>query len=404
MKLLFLNLYSKRRATAVGGGHVRSLIETALALKLSGHEVSFYNVAARLPAHFCEQLTQAGITIGQAPSAPLNLTRWMRNIREEIVRLEPHAVVTFDSKMHGIAVLATSGLAELCFISTKCGGPNPSRLTPDVKNQIVFSQENLNWFKINRPSANLLLLPNRVRLQPPDKDKTAVLSAFHSKPVLMRICRIDGVYDWTIRQGAVLSSALAKRGIAVDFVVIGAAKSEQHLSQVKAQAKSIFPNTHFYTNEFYTKRAAAFLPCAEYVLGTGRGFMEAAGNNKVMFLVNKGTDLPMFCDERTFPDALRTNFSGRASFGNVDVDEGVERFSNLVQDSLLRQQYQEWMGDMFRKFFDSSSIPARYSEFFSKCSPEERGFVQTLRRILSLIRALAYIYISKQIVGFNHRK
>jgi len=374
------------------------MAQTAISLKKSGAEIEVFDLADPLPEGLREKLDLEDIACTIAKSRPYDLFCWLREIQKKIKSTSPDIILTFDARAHAIGTFASNTSAEVRLISIKCGGTNPAQWSPDVKNQIVFSKENHLWFQRHRPKSLLTLLSNRVSLPKNDPQKLGVLMREHVKPILMRICRIDGAYDWTILQGASLASLLRQRGIYVDYVVIGSPKSIQHLERLKEQVHEIYPDTRFYHDEFYTKNAAQYLPAAEYVIGTGRGFMEGAGFSKIMFVPNKQTCLPIFCDEITFSRSFAYNFSGRTAFGINEIDESIERFFQLLLSDDLRVKYQAWMADQYKENFDASLIPAKYGQVIASCASEDRGLVATLRRIFAILHALAYIYLDRKFV------
>ena len=66
MKVLIVNAFSDKRSTSVGGGHYRSMLQTAISLSERGHEVSVIDIGDPLPDFFISKIKKVTMNFRQS--------------------------------------------------------------------------------------------------------------------------------------------------------------------------------------------------------------------------------------------------------------------------------------------------------------------------------------------------
>ena len=143
----------------------------------------------------------------------------------KLLQLEkPDVVHAFDVPAYGVARAAAP--RSLVLAMTQCGGPNPRRYYPKVDDLMVFSQENLDFFRGHRRwrHSHIEWIPNRVTAIMPDMARVAALRAAHrlnDEKILLRISRICRHYQSSFEQGIRLLKYLLDRGEHVKLILLG---------------------------------------------------------------------------------------------------------------------------------------------------------------------------------------
>lgn len=381
MRYLIVSLLSARRSTRVGGGHVRSLAETAIELAKSA-PVYVLSLGTMFPENIENRLLRNDVAVIKKPLNLFSVFYGERTIDAVVKKHNIDAVLCFDH----LAYVYLSGLSNrIPVVIVRCGGPNPSSSFPEPINIIAYSQENLEWFKEFRPRSRVMFMPNRVSPPLLNQITPADIKLPFGANVLLRICRIDGYYDWTVLQGARLARHFADRK-RLCYIVIGKAESENRLDRLKTQTKEIFPETIFLSSDTYTKNAASYLGLADYVLGTGRGLMESMLTGKKTFCPVRDQPLPVGIDEVTFHKAFKHNFSGRADFDVKAIEQSIDRVLGYPSES-----YRLWASEKSKDLFSVHVIPNKIRDFVSSGQAVNEPRAQA--KLLNVFKVLLFLYL-----------
>ncbi len=394
MNIALMSMLSRRRSTGVGGGHVRSLAETACALAKK-HNVFVVEQGNFFPSLVKKTIEDAGASFVHIPmsfasayTTPVCLRDFFRFANIDLVScMGQHSDI--------FPYLALESSNDTPFIVTKCGGFNSPHYA-HATNLVVYSRENLRYYR-DAGVPNVAYYPNRAARVITDAAGVAHIKKQCPNSILMRICRIDGTYDYTVLQGARLARELA-RTTDLHYVVIGKANTAARLQQLRQATLDIYPHTLFFNEPQFTANAAELLDAATFVLGTGRGFMEAASVRKLMFCPVQGSALPMFVDQKSYDDAFESNFSGRMGFSNCEIHSSLLRCTSIVGTAGAREQYGEWIESKFRNDFCSDILPGAYEQLRESALPVKR--MPTKTTIYRIYKAYKYCYIP---TGFSPR-
>ena len=249
-------------------------------------------------------------------------------------------------------------------ILTKCGGPNPKRYFPFAKNLILYSKENLDFFKSKKKfrSSNLYLIPNRVIEQKTNQTRINELKNFLQlkKPqkIFLRIGRIARHYESSIIQAINLVNELNKKENNYLLLLIGSIQGQKtfdELQKINNNSLKIISDNHF------TNNASELIDIADFVIGTGRSLMEAAAKGKILLTPNKNSKYPVLINRENFKPLFENNFSPR---GFVSVDESFhEKMFHHLQT--IDKSYNEFSRELFLKYFDINSKISYYLDLYA---------------------------------------
>lgn len=392
-----MSMLSRRRSTGVGGGHVRSLVETACVLARE-HNVFVVEQGTFFPIALRRQLELSGVKFVHMPMSLASLYRTPRRL-SHFFRLEHIDLISCVGQFSDIfPYLAAKDNGDTRLIVTKCGGPNSPWYLNET-NLIVYSKEDHDYY-LAAGVPNVWHCANRASHPRSNPTGIGILKNQHPGHILMRICRIDGTYDHTVLQGARLARELAKTH-ELSYVVIGKADGEDRLRQLEAVTRRLYPRTFFLSDPQFTTDAATLIEAATYVIGTGRGFMEAASLQKLMFCPVNSKDIPMFIDPKSYDTAFSCNFSGRAEFSDEEIRSGLLRCSSLSKSAESRSQYQEWISYKFEQDFCSEVLPDFYERIRDCALPLRPKPIKSL--IHRALKVYGFCYMPSSVANFAKR-
>ena len=252
------------------------------------------------------------------------------------------------------------------YITTLCGGPNPT-FFPKVKNLIVFSNENKNFFEKNPKynNSNIYHIPNRIWRPTQDYN---IIDEIRRKldpkaHIFLRIARMSSFHKDSILQSIALVNALNKENICSQLVVVGSIQERDVYEEI---VKETGENVILLTDERYTINASKLIDISEVVIGTGRGFMEGASIGKIMLCPSNHSEYPVLVTKDNLSSLFDNNFSIR-SFDNSSANSN--NFSALVQvlqNDELRSDLKNYMRQISQECFEIEPLLDKYMNIYQK--------------------------------------
>lgn len=276
----------------------------------------------------------------------------------------PDVVHCFDTGALNRSLLC-SVLSKIPLVLNKCGGPNPSRNNYQHADSIVaFSGENYKWYVENKNYKNdsIFLIPNRVR-------KLSLANVAHNekaspeKITFVRISRLGGAYDMTLLQTFNLIKELSKT-LKVELFVIGKIINEQKFKHLKAVGDNLNIDVKYITDQRALK-ASEFLYLADFVIGTGRSFMEATSLGIPTLTPAKNSDIPIYVNKSNVENFLHTNFSERNTCKLQDVQNTINTIKILSKNKEKFDKASEETESIFAEYFGTDMINDKYSKVYS---------------------------------------
>lgn len=354
MKIAFL-------ITAKGhgrGGHFYSLRSTAESLA-EHTEVAIINVGpSRSPV-----LDGASIQVVNIP--------YDGEMEGQCAKLLNWACVETPSVLHAFDLESLyfgrhlSRRLQLPLVYTKCGGPNPRWYFPRVSNLIVYSSENFRYFssKGRKRFRTLVHIPNRVHKPKQHLVRIAELRK-RLKPnelVFLRVSRVARYYRLSLMQAASLVRRLNEDGVAARLLIIGAIQDADIVHEInEASGGAAIVSGE----DRYTTDAAELIDVADFVIGTGRGFMEAAICGKVVLCPVANLGIPVIASERTIGNFFSSNFSERCeSIGTSEAEE-YAAIKALCMSSPLRRKVATFVERFAVENFAMCTAVPKYLELY----------------------------------------
>lgn len=277
-------------------------------------------------------------------------------------------------------------------ILTKCGGPNPTDLYyPIPDSLIVFSKENFDYFKRRKAYryTGIHLIPNRVcRCEfPQEKDMATLREMAGSNKIFLRISRINQIYRRSLVQSITLIRELQARGKPVVLFIIGVVEDQEVYHEMLAESSGL--PVFFFTEDSFTTNASRFIGVADFVIGVGRGLMEAASLGKVLLSPIENGDIPVLVSDKTLGPLFDTNFSGRASIPDFRKEKEIGSIIDLLDDKTAFEHQQNFSRHIFSEKFDVKKAIVRYEELYRDKTSGKK--VRPFDAILNLLHAARYI-------------
>lgn len=297
-----------------------------------------------------------------------NIIKSCIKLKRLIEKLNPDVLHTFD--------LASLTLLKIVmkkqkgkYIHTLCGGPNPKYylFTPNL---ILFSQENYVYFKRNNKfrDSNIFLIPNRVLpIKSDSKRIRMLLSELKFKsPIFLRICRINKFYVLSLIQSITLVQKIRKKGIDANLLLIGVPDDRSVLDFIKKYENNYI---RICTGEIYTLNANQLIDLADFVIGTGRSFMEGAYFSKVMLTPQQNQSIPLLIEKRTFKTAFNVNFSERTTSQNYNEKRNFEKILQCINDKNLYKELSRFIKSKSENYFEILNKKEFYNEIYNNLEP-----------------------------------
>ena len=127
----------------------------------------------------------------------------------------------------------------------------------------------------------------------------------------------------------------------------------------KLDAKGKNYDINFITDERAYK-ASEFLYLADFVIGTGRSFMEATSLGIPTLTPAKNTDIPILIDEKNVEAFLATNFSERNIAPENSQEKTLNEIDKIHGDTDYRICFQKETKRIFDEYFGTEKILEKY--------------------------------------------
>ncbi len=318
----------------------------------------------------------------------LNFLSVLNKIIRIVSKEKPTNIHCFDTASLSLGRII-SYIKKIPLAMSKCGGPNPTGYYPTFDNLIVMSYENLNYFKQNDLYKNTQIkyIPHRSSYIPNDNNVIDELKEIaKNSMVIMRISRITSHYESSLIQSINLANDLKERGSSIKLFIVGVIQSNPLYEKLKDLAKDN-ENIVFFTDDRYTINASKLIDSSDFVIGTGRGIMEAASKNKVLLTPMSNAKYPVLIDENNFESLFITNFSPRNNLSNYNDSSNFDRIVNTIQNKDKYMNAVDFIEKEYKTKFDIKTAIPMYIDFYSTMNISSKThFFNLIRSILSTVK------------------
>ncbi len=330
------------------GGHFYSLLSTVQALANSA-DVIVLNVGLQ-PSPV---LSGLGDDRYKFVSYDGNIIRFQKEITDTVKSIKPDIIHAFDVR----ALFFSRNAALACKIPlahTKCGGPNPKGFYPFVESMVLYSRENVDFFKGKSKFRDVKVnyIPNRVIKNTLDNQRTEELEnklEADGSFVFLRIARISHSYKKSILDSINLVNILCSAGVKSKLLIVGTIQDRSTYEEVRGK---LGLHAHLITEDRYTVNASGLIGVADAVIGTGRGAMEAAIHGKILLAPVETWKVPALIDDRNIEHFMDFNFSERTPSTNDDEQKNIKRIMSIIQDKRKKSKLESYVSEFAADNFD----------------------------------------------------
>lgn len=344
------------------GGHYYSLRTTSEAISMK-----FDCTIVVIGTKESPVINQSKLKVYNLVYKNLGFFQVMKDLKK-VVDLEcPDVIHSFDEDAFFFGSLL-SFVYKKPYIHTKCGGSNPRIALPKVNNLILYSQENFKYYQSSRrfKKANVQYIPNRVGAIKQNFFKINNLKSSigsDSSKIFLIISRIDESKKNDILQTINLVKRLNIEGVKSKLIIVGVIQDEKTGEEIKTTVDS---NIYLFTDDEYAINASQLIDVADFVVGGGRSFMEAASRGKIMLCPLKNSKYPLLITEKNFDKAFNQNFSSRITIDDFDPDENYQQISQALIDEKYANEITKFIKSASNKYFEIDSQLMKYCEIYSK--------------------------------------
>ena len=225
----------------------------------------------------------------------------------------PTIVHAYDNKSYFFARLIARRHGAKRFL-TKPAGPDPGVTFPHCPDVVCFSEENLAALRSAAaapddapPLHTQTGWPSRSPIPKgsPPCGRGSGRGTFSSGSVAsVNTTAAPSSRRWRWRK------LMRAEGMPVRAVIIGALESQAVLDGLRARAEE---GDVLLTEPSFAAESAALLDAATYVVGTGRGVVEAAMRRRIVFVPVAGSDVPALVTPSGWRALSWANFSARTA-------------------------------------------------------------------------------------------
>lgn len=367
---------------------------TASEFGRGGHYYSLLKTANEIGEH--EEVTIISIGIKRSPVLEQSRVKYIHidytsifktlvNVLRVIENENANILHAFDSQAFFYANCA-SIFNKIPLVLTRCGGENP-KYYPYNKELIVYTIENHDFFRknIRFKNTNLSLIANRVEREVQDYKKINKIKKYlkPSVPTVLRIARISNAYKKSILQSIYLIKILNERNIAAQLVIVGYIQDQQVFNELVKHASD---KVYFFTETEFTINASSLIDVADFVVGTGRGFMEAALLGKIMLVPTANTNIPILVRQDKVLEIFRVNFSPRYQeirSEDVIIAEVIDAF-----DLIDAEEKSGNLIDFAKENFSIDGIYRKHLPIYKRAKPAEFKLHELVLQVALIIKPL----------------
>jgi len=369
------------------GGHFYSL-KTISDEMSKAHKVWISSVGTSTSPIFCDYKNYYPLK-SKIPS-PGMISDLIHLVKQKNINI----IHSFDDISYFFARIV-SRLTNIPDLLTKCGGPSPKHFYPKAGNLILFSTEDMRYFKksTKHRAANLYHIPNRVTAA--EQDWSAIQKIREGlrsdATIILRIARFCKLHKKSIVDSIRLVNRLVKDGLNVQLIIIGSKDQRVYNELLSYESENIL----IFTDDYYTVNASRLIGVAGIVVGTGRGAMEAAIQDRVLLSPVNGLSFPVLVTEKNIDSFLAYNFSARTQIRNISEEEEYENVKKAIDNNANFLNAQRFVRQCSRENFDVSVVRQKYENIYLKCVSCKVEVSDTI---------IHSYYVAKSFFGSSFRK
>lgn len=336
---------------------------------LGGHQFSVRDLALASGGHYQSSVVQIGAMpnpcfevlgkrflfmplIFHNPKTIFSALRHIKNISES----KTICFIVFDFLSLSLVRLSLRG-ADQPYVLCKPGGANWPVRTKNVPALLVFSEENLDYFKVHDPelSRRAFLIHGRVKAvnRPTDIEQALINSipfagkvfcvarfAHEKLPIFIHSINLFEQYFSEKPDFVLCVIGLPSDGNVVEIV------SARILNSPLRSRIRLLTSPDFY------EKASRFFGCADYLIGNGRTVIEALSLGIPAFVAVDARPIPILVNAENIDNLSRQNLSLR---NDVDESKYLANLDNINKVVNCKREYESSSQEsrsIFIRFYD----------------------------------------------------
>lgn len=245
---------------------------------------------------------------------------------------QPEIIHSYDSYSYFIGRIV-SFIFNIPIIYTKCGGSNES-YAPKCKYSILFSKENFNYLSKKNDRVHYYLIPNRINIPAKDmqvlQEFKKMSASYNYTQIVTRIGNITAYYKKSIEAAFLFTRELNKNNCSQNLLLIVGKQLDSTLEAISNKYKDIL--FVLADDSKYTVEANKMIYISDYIIGTGRGAMEAISLKKNVYISTYNSNIPVKVTSDNFLKFLDYNFSERSIISDsINLDTYYSPSSNDIK-------------------------------------------------------------------------
>jgi glycosyltransferase involved in cell wall biosynthesis len=374
---------------------------TAQSTGLGGHLFSLRSLVGALGEH----VDCSVVNVGTVPAEPLKslsvpcaevlfdrpkILARLGALSRIVRRFEPDVLHAFDANSFFFARVVGWRFNKPV-VHTKCGGANPvESYFPRAENLVLFSVENQEFFAAHpkHREARIKLIPNRVDevKQNPTRIARVREGLVPGALLFLRIGRLAPAYEPAALQTIALVKRLYQDGIRASFVQIGVVHVRESAERIRA---ALGEEDRLLTEPEYTRNASEMIDAADFVVGTGRSFMEAASRRRVLLAPLADGEHPALVTPGNWSALFRTNFSPRGEIPGFDIEQNYHAILEAARSPERRDELAAFSRGLFDEHFSIRAAVPTYLQLYRDVKPARRHHpLDTAMHGLKVFRSL----------------
>jgi len=319
-----------------------------------------------------------------------NIVKTISSLSDLIKKENPDVIHTFDTRVLWFGRFLSQKFKKP-IIHTVCGGPNPNGYFPFIKECIVYSKENLDFFqkmpKLHK--SKFYFIPNRVQEIKTDNKRIAkIQKKVNITKTFLRISRFNAAYKKSMIEAIDLVMYLNNRQIKTQLILVGTIEDKVVYQDVVDYIHlNLVKNVYIFTEDLFTINASELINIADYIIGTGRGLMEAASCHKVLLTPVVNSKFPVLVTEDNFVNMFNTNFSPRNFLPEALIDQNIDNIVKMIQDTHYANSLKSFSKKIFEEYFFIETKKEEYKKIYTSIIyKKEKNILDYIENFLRTIR------------------
>lgn len=388
--------------TPHGGGHTRTAVALADALRSRGYSIDFLVATPGEPVRTA-LITDAGFRV--VPIKSHYARFWRSSFHQDLRRLVRRSSydVLHWFELHGLRQAALIAAEEKrAFVWTHTSGGVVAPGYYGLNRVVVYTREVATDVSRRSPKTTVHLVPARLDLRSLDRrfvdaarrDVRSAIGVHDTDLLIVRVARCSSVYLQSVRLGIELAVQLTRLGRSAMFLHAGYEEEPETKAQIDrlvglANAGSVRPVAYSLTEDL--QAGTRYMAAADVCIASGRSAIEALALERPTLVVWSSRYLGMV-NEANIQQVADTNFQGRDTEKAGSDEEIVSGMLDAVRERLAEPDHgarsQGACGRFIKEHYSVETAADAYEQLYADRVVTVDGFLKHYSHPRHLAREL----------------